>query len=147
MPLGIPEGMKEEHEELHDQLRKAVRMPGTVGKAAKLVADALHPHFEREDELALPVVGIMRELAEGKTSPDYHRALQLCEQFKVEYERMLQEHAEIVKALGELENAARKSKKLGVLDFARKLKMHARTEEDLTYPAVLMAGRLLKQGT
>jgi hypothetical protein len=27
----------------------------------------------------------------------------------------------------------------------RKLKLHARTEEDLTYPAVLIAGKLLKQ--
>jgi hypothetical protein len=147
MPLGIPEGMKEEHEELHDQLRKAIKMPGTVGKPAKLVTDTLHPHLERENELALPVVGIMRELAEGKTSPDYPKALQLCEQFKVEYQRMLQEHAEIVKALGELEKAAKKAKKSGVLDFARKLKMHAKTEEDLTYPGVLMAGRLLRQGT
>lgn len=145
MPLGIPEAMREEHEELHDELRKAIKMPGTVGKAAKRVAEVLHPHFERENELALPVIGVARELAEGKTSIDFPRALELYEKFRVEYERMLQEHVEIVKALDELEKAAKKAKKASVVDFARRLRMHAKTEEDLTYPAVLMEGKLLKQ--
>jgi hypothetical protein len=35
MPLRIPEAMVLEHEELHEELRKATRMPGKVGKAAK----------------------------------------------------------------------------------------------------------------
>jgi hypothetical protein len=147
MPLGIPEAMREEHEELHDELQKAIKMPGTVGKAAKRVAEVLHPHFERENELALPVIGVARELAEGRTSPDFPRALELYEKFSVEYERMLQEHVEIVKALGELEKVAKKANKTSVVDFVRKLKMHAKTEEDLTYPAVLMVGKLLKQAT
>jgi hypothetical protein len=147
MPIGIPEAMREEHEELHDELRKATKMAGPVGKAAKRVAEVLHPHFERENELALPVIGIARELAEGKISPDFPKGLELSEKFKVEYKRMLQEHVEIVKALSELEKAAKKAKKASVVDFARKLKMHAKTEEDLTYPAVLMIGKTLKQTT
>jgi hypothetical protein len=130
-----------------DELWKAIKMPGTVGKAAKRVAEVLHPHFERENELALPVIGVARELAEGKISPDFPRALELYEKFRAEYERMLQEHVEIVKALDELEKAAKKAKKASVVDFARRLRMHAKTEEDLTYPAVLMEGKLLKQTT
>ena len=134
-----------EHEELHAELRKATRMPGRVGKAAKQVAQVLHSHFERENELVLPAIGVARELAEDKTSTDFPKALELSEQFKIEYQRMLQEHVEIVKALDELEKAARKAKKASVVNFVRKLKVHARTEEDLTYPAVLMVGKLLKQ--
>lgn len=122
-------------------------MSGKVGEAARKVAHVLHPHFERENELALPVIGVTRELAEDKTSLDFPKALELCEKFKPEYEKMLQEHVEIVNALNELEKAARKAKKASVVDFVRKLKLHAKTEEDLTYPAVLMAGKLLKQNT
>jgi chromosome segregation ATPase len=139
--------MELEHEELHEALRKAIRMPGKVGVAARQVAQVLHPHFERENKLALPVIGIARELAEEKTSADFPKALELFEKFKPEYEKMLQEHAEIVKALDELEKVAKKAKKKAVIDFAHKLKLHAKTEEDLTYPAVLMVGKLLKQGT
>ena len=71
MPLGIPGSMKEEHEELHEELRKATNMPGKVGQAAKNVTKVLHPHFEKENELAFPEIGIAREIAEGKTSPDF----------------------------------------------------------------------------
>ena len=145
MPLRIPEAIKLEHEELHEELRKATRMPGKVGKAAKQVAQVLHQHFKRENELALPLIGVARELAEEKMSADFPMALELFERFRPEYEKMLQEHVEIVKALDELEKAAKKAKKASVIDFVRKLKLHARTEEDLTYPAALMVGKLLKQ--
>jgi hypothetical protein len=137
--------MMEEHEELHDELKKATMIRGEVGKAAKHVADVLHPHFEKENQLALPIIGITRELGEGKSSEDYSKALELFERFRPEYENMLKEHTEIVTALEKLQAAARKAKNRAVLKFAHKLKLHAKTEEDLTYPAVLMAGRLLKQ--
>jgi len=144
MPLEIPQAMELEHEELHDELRKLIKMPGEVGKAAKHVAEVLHPHFERENELALPVVGVTKELAEGRTSADFPKALELSQKFKAEYEKVLQEHVEIVKALNQPEEAGKKAKKPLVVSFSRKLKLHAKTEEDLTYPAVLMAGRLLQ---
>jgi hypothetical protein len=145
MPLRIPEAMELEREELHEELRKATRMQGKGGKAAKQVAQVLHPHFERENELALPLIGVARELAEEKMSADFPKALELFERFRPEYEKMLQEHMEIVKALDELEKAAKKAKKASVIDFVRKLKLRARTEEDLTYPAALMVGKLVKQ--
>jgi len=63
----IPEAMAEEHEELHAELRKAIKIPGSVGKAARQAAEVLHPHFERENELALPVIGITKELAEANS--------------------------------------------------------------------------------
>jgi len=38
MPLDIPESMREEHEELHRELKKATMISGKVGEAAKRVA-------------------------------------------------------------------------------------------------------------
>ena len=146
MPVGIPEAMADEHKELHRDLKKATMARGEVGKAAKEVAKVLHPHFEKENELALPVIGIAREVAEGKSPSDVSKALELIEKFKAEYEKMLQEHVEIVKALEALKRTARKAKRKEVIEFTRKLKLHAKTEEDLTYPAVLMVGKLLSQG-
>ncbi len=145
MPLEIPKTMMEEHEQLHKDLKRATMIRGPVGNAARDVAKVLHPHFEKENELALPIIGITRELGEGKASENSMEATQLFDRFQPEYPNMLNEHAEIVAALDKLEKAARKAKKKTVLEFARKLKMHAKMEEDLTYPAVLMAGRLLKQ--
>ncbi len=151
MPLGIPEAMREEHEELHRELLKATNLPGHVGEAAKRVAQILHPHFEKENELALPVIGVARELAEGKTPADYEKALDLHDRFKNEYAKMLQEHVDILEALDGLEKNAsdraryRPDKEYDVTEFTRKLRLHTKTEEDLTYPAILMVGKLLKQ--
>jgi hypothetical protein len=101
----------------------------------------------KENELALPLIGVARELAVERMPADFRKALELFERFRPEYEKMIQEHLEIVKALDELEKAAKKAKKASAIDFVRKLKLHARTEEDLTYPAALMVGKLLKQDT
>jgi len=85
MPLGIPDAMSEEHEELHTELAKVTKIQGNVGGAARRVAEVLHPHIERENELALPVIGVTRELAVGETSPDFAKALQLADEFKGVY--------------------------------------------------------------
>jgi len=145
LPLGIPRTMSDEHVELHSKLKKVTLIGGSVGEAAKVVAEVLHPHFEKENELALPIIGITRELGEGSPVQDFTKAVELFERFRPEYENMLKEHVEIVAALDRLEKAARKVKKRTVLEFVHELRSHARIEEELTYPAVLMAGRLLKQ--
>jgi len=47
--------------------------------------ETLHPRFVRENELALPVIGVTREVAEGKRPPDFNKALELATKFKAEY--------------------------------------------------------------
>ena len=92
-------------------------------------------------------MSVARELAEGKTSPDFTTAKKLCDEFSVEYPKMLEEHVNIVKALDLLADAAMTAGELGVVEFTRKLKLHAKTEEALTYPAVIMIGKLLANAT
>jgi hypothetical protein len=62
MELTIPESLEAEHEELHQHLYKGIKMGGQVGEAAKAVADILHPHFEKEEEYALPPLGLLSSL-------------------------------------------------------------------------------------
>lgn len=145
MPLRIPRSMKEEHRVLHRELVKTINLGGQVGSAAREVAKTLHPHMKRENKLALPVIGITRELAEGKMPPDLSDAFDLSIKFKSEHKRMLQEHAKIVKALNKLERAAIGAKRRDVVLLAKRLKLHVQTEEELTYSAVLMAARLLSR--
>ena len=45
MELKIPESLELEHIELHEQLLNGIKEGGTVGEAAKAVADVLHQHF------------------------------------------------------------------------------------------------------
>ena len=45
--LRIPESMKAEHQELHEELYAATQVPGQIGEAARGVAEVLHEHFEK----------------------------------------------------------------------------------------------------
>jgi hypothetical protein len=145
MPLKIPQSMKEEHRELHRELVKTINLGGKVGLAAREVAKTMHPHMERENKLALPVISVTRELAEGKMPSDLSDAFDLSIKFKSEHKRLLQEHARIVKTLNKLERAATAAKMRNVVLLAKRLKHHVQTEEELTYSAVLMAARLLSR--
>ena len=57
--LEIPESMRIEHGEIHAALERATGVPGRVGEAARALAAVLHPHFEREEEIALPPLGLL----------------------------------------------------------------------------------------
>ena len=66
MSYRIPQPMKAEHEELHADLAKATKAGGRTGQAAQAVAQVMHAHFEKEEEYALPPLGILPDLAKGR---------------------------------------------------------------------------------
>jgi hypothetical protein len=49
-------------EQLHEQLYRGIKEGGKAGETAKVVADILHPDFEKEEEYALPRLGLLYSL-------------------------------------------------------------------------------------
>lgn len=144
MKFEIPESLKEEHEELYEELAGAMKAGGKVGDAAKKVAEILHPHFEREEEFALPPLGLLQVLATKKVDAEMKEVLEMTKRLKTEHGRMLEEHKEIVKALENLAKVAKREKKMEYARFAEKLKLHALNEEEVLYPASLLIGEYVE---
>lgn len=144
MKLSIPEPLKAEHEELHAELSSAIDAGGRVGEAAKEVAKRLHPHFVREEEFALPPLGLLAALAKGAVGPETAGVLALTDKLEAELPGMLAEHQEIVTALDELIVAATDERKPEHARFAEKLILHAQTEEQVLYPAALLVGHYVR---
>lgn len=144
MVLQIPTAMEAEHEELHDDLSKAIGLSGQTGEAAQKVASALHEHFKKEERIALPPLGLLMTLSKGDSSPDMEKAAQLAEQLEAELPTMLREHQRIVTALNELVEAARFEGHPDVIKFAERLKLHAETEEQVSYPAAILVGKYIR---
>ena len=144
MKFKIPKPLKLEHEELHVELARATKVKGKIGEAAKAVAEKLHPHFVKEEEYALPPLGLLRLLAEGKKSSEMGNALAMTNRLKADLDQMIQEHKAIVAKLKKLIAVAKKEKKLEYVHFAEKLILHAQTEEEVMYPASLLIGEYLK---
>lgn len=74
--------MKLEHKELHGELVEAIKTSGPIGKAAEAVAKVLHPHFVREEEYALPPIGLLQVLVKGKISKDMEDVLVMTDKLK-----------------------------------------------------------------
>ena len=144
MRLKVPMPLAREHDELHAELVRATKAGGKSGVAAKAVAALLHPHFASEEEFALPPLGLLVGLAAGKLKPAMHDAIAMSDKLKRELPRMMKEHKNIVRALEKLASAAKKEKKSKIVRFADKLVLHAKTEEQVLYPAAILVGEYLR---
>ena len=144
MEFNIPHAMQVEHEELHADLEKAIASGGATGAAAKEVAEALHVHFESEEKYALPPLGLLPALAEGRISSEMTQVFEMTDTLKAELPHMLEEHKAIVAALQKLIKAASQEKKMEHIHFAEKLMLHARNEEEVSYPTAILIGEYLK---
>ena len=144
MEFKIPQSLKAEHEELHSELSKATTAGGRIGEAAKEVARLLHPHFVKEEEYAMPPLGLLRTLAEGKAAPEMAKAIAMTDRLKAELPEMLKEHQAIVAALETLAAAAKAEGKHEYAHVTERLMLHAQTEEEVLYPASILIGEYLK---
>jgi hypothetical protein len=106
----------------------------------------MHPHFVKEDEFALPPLGLLRRLADGEVTPEMAGVLQLTDRLATDLPTMLAEHEMIVAALGHLIDAAERAQRGDIVAFARNLMLHAQTEEQVMYPAALLVGAFVRQG-
>jgi hypothetical protein len=144
MALKTPASLKLEHQELHADLVAATKAGGKIGVAAEAVARALHPHFMKEEEYALPPLGLLALLADGKLPTDHDAVIAMTERLRKDLSHMLHEHMAIVIELHKLMEAAKNENKPEYVHFAEKLKLHAQTEEEVLYPATILIGEYLK---
>jgi hypothetical protein len=98
------------------------------------VARVLHNHFLKEEEFALPPIGLLPALARGEVDEEMRGVLVMTEWLKAELPEMLGEHQAVVAALKQLTVAAEKEKLPEHARFAEKLMLHAKTEEEVLYP-------------
>lgn len=145
MKYDIPTPLQQEHEQLHEQLRQATQAGGEVGELAKTLAGLMHPHFVKEDRIALPPLGLLMALARGEAGAEMADVLKLTNRLEAELPQMLAEHRGIVEALSKLRDAAARAGRTDIVAFAEALVQHARTEEEVMYPAAVLVGQVVRQ--
>ena len=72
------------------------------------MAKVLHDHFVKEEEFALPPIGLLSVLAQGKADLEMRSVLSMTDRLKGELPDMLREHKAVVTALKKLMAAAKK---------------------------------------
>ena len=144
MDIRIPTPLKVEHEELHAELVALTKAPGRVGEAARRVATLLHPHFVKEEEYALPPLGLLSVAASGKITPEMRAVVTMTDRLKEDLPHMLAEHKQVVGSLEALAEAGRAEKQPDAVRFAEELRLHAEFEEEVLYPAAILVGEHVK---
>jgi hypothetical protein len=145
--LTAPESLKREHEELHADLVAATKAGGKTGLAAQAIAQVLHPHFVKEEEYAMPPLGLLTQMAKGEVPPDSETVITMTDKLKKDFSYMLHEHKAIVIQLHRLMEAAQNEKRNEYVHLAERLMLHAQTEEEVLYPAAILIGEYLKLKT
>jgi hypothetical protein len=144
MTLKTPPSLTREHQELHAELVAAAKAGGKTGLAAQAVAQVLHPHFVKEEEYAMPPLGLLTVLAKGELPPDKEDVINMTDKLKKDLDHMLYEHKTIVIELHKLMEAAKSEKKTEYVHLAEKVILHAQTEEEVLYPAAILIGEYLR---
>jgi len=144
MRFPIPEPLVHEHQELHRVLAEATKLGGALGDAARAVAHELHDHFVREEEIAMPPLSLLPALAAGRVTAEMAGLFTMTDALQAELPRMLQEHERIKVALAGLRALALESDRPDLVRFADQLIVHARTEEEVLYPAAIVLAEYLR---
>jgi Hemerythrin HHE cation binding domain len=142
--LAIPPAMQAEHDAIHRRLARATAAPGRTGEAARALAKVLHPHFVREEQIALPPLGLLAPLARDEFTPEMPAVLPMVDSLRAELPRMLEEHKTIHAAAARLAEVARLESNAEVEDLAITLAAHAGAEEQLFYPAAVLVGEVVR---
>ena len=140
----IPASMRTEHEEIHAALERATQAPSRVGEAARALANVLHPHFVREEQIALPPLGLLAPLARGEFTEAMLDVLPMTDSLRAELPHMLEEHVAIRAATQKLGEVARAERDTPVMRLAEQLALHAKSEEEMFYPAAVLVGDIVR---
>ena len=143
MPLSAPSSMEEEHEQIWQLLLRVQHLSGKTGNIAEKMSKGLKAHMEKEESLALPLLGILQDLANGKLKNGVaKRATVLGAQFQREYPGMVHGHKDMRKHLESLKKIGSDEGHLTAVRFAEALERHSKEEEEVLYPAALLAGKM-----
>ena len=142
--LTTPKSLEEEHEGLMNTLREAGNRRDETGEAVRGLVENLEPQFEKEERVAMPLLGVLPDLVSGNKIENLRQIAESQGALLQEYESMFQEHKSLVPLIERAELAAAKENHIETVEILEALVHHARIEEDVLYPAALLAGTLAK---
>ena len=96
------------------------------------------------EQIALPPLSMLAPLARGERVATSSWLLPMTDSLRRELPRMLREHEAIRAATKRLAEAARAERQTSAARLAETLALHARSEEEILYPAAILVGDLVR---
>lgn len=140
----VPSSIKKEHEYLLEKIHKMTLLHDSTGLAAVKLNDLMQHHFKEEEDFVLPPLGLLPLLTSGKLPEQSKEVIQLCEKLKSQLLHLSVEHQLIKAYMDELLQAAANENHPEIIEFEQELHKHAKTEEEVFFPAAILIGEYLK---
>ena len=144
MELKTPNPLQSENQELLADIKQASKLEGRTGKAAQLVARLLERHFAKEEEFALPPLGLLPALAQGTIEQEMAAAITMAAKLHDGLPALLAEQRVIVAALEELLAAAEREGHAELVGLAEQLMLNAEIKQLVSYPTAILIGKYLQ---
>lgn len=140
-----PKLIKSGHENLCSELEALIASDGNIGERAEILKNVMYPHFEKEEEYALPPLGLLLALSEGHWQIDSDEAIKMADILQSKLSELKNDHENILVELQNLKNVADSENNLNAKQFAKDLKLHAALEDQILYPTTILIGSYLKK--
>lgn len=140
--LSLPEPLQFSHAQLKAALSETLQAGGQTMIAAEAVAQLFEPHLRKESGEVLRILGLLEPLARD--------AIEVAEDsselndLEANESSLHQEHAALIVAVEKLRTAAREEGADAVLEFAERLLMRIRLDEEIFYPAAILIRNYLR---
>jgi DNA-binding NarL/FixJ family response regulator len=140
----MQKALRREREHMRGQLAQGASEQGHLGDAAREVERILREHALREENFALPPLGLLPMLAIGLVWSEMRPAVSMAANLKADLPQMLEDHEAVVTALQALEHLAWQAGRLDLTLLAQRLMQHLEIETEVLYPAAIVAGQFLE---
>jgi hemerythrin HHE cation binding domain-containing protein len=141
----VPEAMRLEHDDIRAGLSRALARAGPVSKAARQVSRFCLTHFEEEEEIVFPILGVLRDLASGNVQPEMAGVLPLISRFSARFDRLGRHHWGIYSSVAALLQAAHRERNREAANLSYRLQLHERLEDEVIYPTVMLMGNYVRE--
>jgi hypothetical protein len=142
--LELPEALQLSHARLSATLTEISRKGGRTTAVADMIGKILKPHLEQEDEKVLRILGLLAPMAAGQVDPEWIKDDSEWEELERNESTLHLEHQKLVRMGEELLAIARAEDARDVLDFAERLLLRIRLDEEVFYPAALFVRNHLR---
>lgn len=145
MKLKTPKSISHSHEYLCSELKSLINNGNRFGEEAKVLSELMVKHFEKEERYALPPLGLLLTLAEGKWQIDEKTIIKMSDELNSKRLELKEEHEQIYNVMQNLVAIAEKEDYRDAKRFIKDLQLHMELEDQVLYPASVLVGNYLKK--
>lgn len=145
MKLKVPKAIIHGHANIILELNEVLAVGGEIAEKAKQLRDAMVPHFKKEEEYALPPLGLLLAFTDEKWEINAEEAIKMAENLELRLAEMKNDHSDIIDVLNQLKSLGEKEHNYIVKMFVKTVALHIEMEDEVLYPATLLVGNYLKK--